>query len=132
MSWLREWERSRRRTDTWAANTPCWAALGDLGWEGCSDEDILMSSCGMNPPTAARPVAPPQQSPPPPRNPNPLPPPPPPPKHPQSKKRPTARKSFASGSSSSSDQALHRPHGKGKGKQAQQKRCEEPPSLQGE
>ena len=55
LSGLREWERSCRLTDTWAANTPCWAALGELGWEECSDEDILMSSCGMNPPTPANP-----------------------------------------------------------------------------
>ena len=55
LSGLREWERSRRLTDTWAANTPCWAALGELGWEGCSDEDILMSSCGMKAPTPASP-----------------------------------------------------------------------------
>ena len=55
LSGLREWERSHRLTDTWAANTPCLAALGELGWEGCSDEDILMSSCGMNPPTPASP-----------------------------------------------------------------------------
>ena len=55
LSGLREWERSRRLTDSWAANTPCWAALGELGWEGCSDEDILMSSCGKNPPTPASP-----------------------------------------------------------------------------
>ena len=25
VSGLQEWERSRRLTDTWAANTPCWA-----------------------------------------------------------------------------------------------------------
>ena len=55
-----------------------------------------------------------------------------PPKPPQSKRRPPARKSFESGSSSSSDQALPRPHGKGKGKQAHQKRREEPPSLEGD
>ena len=55
LSGLREYERSRRLTDTWAANTPYWAALGKLGWEGCSDEDILMSICGMNPPTPASP-----------------------------------------------------------------------------
>ena len=36
----REWERSRRLTDTWAANTPCWANLDELGWEGCADEEI--------------------------------------------------------------------------------------------
>ena len=52
LSGLREWERSRRLT-RWAANNPCWAALGELGWEGCSDEDIVMSSCGMNPPSPA-------------------------------------------------------------------------------
>ena len=41
LSGLREWERSRRLTDTWAANTPCWASLGELRWEGCADEEIL-------------------------------------------------------------------------------------------
>ena len=55
LSRLREWERSRGLMDGWAANTPCWVALGELGWEGCSDEDILMSSCGINPPTPASP-----------------------------------------------------------------------------
>ena len=55
LSGLREWERSRRLTDTWAANTPCWAALWKLRWEGCSDEDILMSSCGMNHPHPGQP-----------------------------------------------------------------------------
>ena len=34
LSGLREWERSRRLTDTWAANTPCWAALGSWGGRG--------------------------------------------------------------------------------------------------
>ena len=131
LSGLREWERSRRLTDTWVANTPCWAALGELGWEGCSDEDVVMSSCGMNPPTSASPrsaspaKAAPAEKPKPRAAP-------PPPKPPQSKKRPPARKSFESGSSSSSDQALPRPHGKGKGKQAHQKRREEPPSLEGD
>ena len=57
LSARREWGRSRRLTDTWAADTPCWAALGELGWEGCSDEDILMSSVGMNPPTQASPCS---------------------------------------------------------------------------
>ena len=28
LSRLRKWERSRRLTDTWAANTPCWGSLG--------------------------------------------------------------------------------------------------------
>ena len=56
-----------------------------------------------------------------------------PPKPKQSKKTPPPkRKSFESGSSSSVDQALPRPHGKGKGKQVQQKRREEPPSLEGD
>ena len=50
LSRLRKWERSRRLTDTWAANTPCWASLGELGSEGCGDEEILLSSCGLNPP----------------------------------------------------------------------------------
>ena len=29
--------------------------MEEFGWEGCSDEDILLSSCGMNPPTPANP-----------------------------------------------------------------------------
>ena len=33
LSWLREWECSRRLTDTWAANTPCCAAVGEF-WGG--------------------------------------------------------------------------------------------------
>ena len=37
---LRELERSRCLTDTWAANTHCWASLGDLGWAGCADQDV--------------------------------------------------------------------------------------------
>ena len=130
LSGLREWERSRRLTDTWAANTPCLVALGELGWEGCSDEDILMSSCGMNPPTPASPRTASPAKPTPAEKPKP--PAAAPPKPPQSKKRPPARMSLESGSSSSSDEALSRPHGKGKGKQAQQKRREEPPSLEGD
>ena len=55
LSGVRDWERSRRLADTWAAHTPCLAALEEFGWEGCSDEDILMSSRGMNPPTPASP-----------------------------------------------------------------------------
>ena len=31
LSGSRECERSRRPTDTWAVNTPCWASLGELG-----------------------------------------------------------------------------------------------------
>ena len=58
LSGLREWERSHRLTDTWAANTPCWASLGELGWEGCADEEIVLSSCGLNPPTPASPRSP--------------------------------------------------------------------------
>ena len=107
LSGLREWERSRRLTDT-------WAALGELGWEGCSEEDILMSSCGMNPPTPASPCSASPAKPAPAEKPKP-PAAPPPPKPPQSKKRPAPRKSFESGSSSPPDQALHHPHGKGKG-----------------
>ena len=74
LSGLREWERSRRLTDTWAANTPCWASLGELGWEGCADEEILLSSRGLNRPSprSASPTKPP-----PPTNPNPPPYPPP-------------------------------------------------------
>ena len=51
---LQEWERSRRLTDTWAANTPCWASLGELWWEGCADDEILLSSCGLSPATPTR------------------------------------------------------------------------------
>ena len=61
MSGLREWERSRRLTDTWAATTPCWASPAELGWEGCADEEILLSSPGLSPPT---PRSPSHQSPP--------------------------------------------------------------------
>ena len=50
LSRLRERERSRRLTDTWAANTPCWVGLGELGWKGCADEEILLFSCGLSPP----------------------------------------------------------------------------------
>ena len=57
LSGLREWERFRHLTDTWAANTPLWAARGELGCQGCSDEDIPMSSPGMNPPTPAGPCS---------------------------------------------------------------------------
>ena len=62
-----------------------------------------------------------------------MPPPPPQPTQPK-KPRPPKRKSFESGSSSSSHQALPRGHGKAvKGKQRQQqKRREEPPSLEGD
>ena len=59
----------------------------------------------------------------------------PPPKPTQPKKPPPPkRKSFELGSSSSLDKAHPRGHGKGpKGKQPQQqKRCEEPPSLEGD
>ena len=52
---LREWERSRRLTHTSAANTPCWASLGELGWEGCADEEILLSSCELRPPSPGSP-----------------------------------------------------------------------------
>ena len=132
LSGLREWERSRRLTDTWAANTPCWAALGELGWEGCSDKDILLSSCGMHPPIPASPRSASPAKPAPAEKPKPpavAPPKPTPPK----KTRPPKRKSFKSGSSLSSDQELPRPHAKGKGKQPrQQKRREEPPSLEGD
>ena len=31
---LRDWERSRRLTDTWAANTPCGRAWGSWGRRG--------------------------------------------------------------------------------------------------
>ena len=102
LSGLREWERSGRLTDTWAANTPCSASLEELGWEGCADEEILLSSCGLSPPTPGSPRSTSPANPPPPqRNPNPVPCPPPPtqPKKPP----PPMRKSFESGSSSSSD-----------------------------
>ena len=131
---LREWERSRRLTDTWAANTPCWASLGELGWEGCADEEIVLSSCGLSPPTPGSPRSTSPAKPPPlaekPKTPVLPPPKPTQPKKPAEQKR----KSFESGSSSSPDQAHPRGHGKGvKGKQPQQqKRREEPPSLEGD
>ena len=81
LSGLREWEQSRRLTDTWVLNTPCWASLGELRWEDCGDEEILLSSCGLNPPTprSASPAKPPPPGdkpkppalPPPPNPPNP-------------------------------------------------------------
>ena len=85
LSGLREWERSWRLMDTWAANTPCWASVDELRWEGFANQEIVLSSCGLTPPPA--PAAPPQQSPPLPRNPNP-PPSPPPPTHPNPKSPP--------------------------------------------
>ena len=107
-SGLREWERFGRLTDTWAANTPCWASLGEFVWEGGANEEILLSSCGLSPPIPGNPCNP--KSPPP----------------------PPKCKSFKSGSSSSSDRAPPRGHGKAlKGKQPQQqKQREEPPSLE--
>ena len=48
--------------------------MGELGWEGCADEEILLSSCGLSPPTPGSPRSTsPAKPPPPPRNPNPLP-----------------------------------------------------------
>ena len=134
LSGVREWEWSRRVTDTSAANMPRCASVGELGQEVCGDEEILLSSCGLNPPS---PAAPPEQSPPPPPPPptNPDPPPSPPSKPTKRKKPPThKRKSFESSSSSWSDQALPCGHKKEvKGKQPQQqKRREEPPSLEGD
>ena len=49
----------RRLTDTWAANPPCLASLGELGWEGCAHEEILLSSCWLSPLAPAAPAAPP-------------------------------------------------------------------------
>ena len=37
LSGLREWERSRSLTDTWAAKTPCSASWGELGCEGSAE-----------------------------------------------------------------------------------------------
>ena len=135
---LRGWERSRRLTDTWVANTPCWASLGELGWEGCADEEIMLSSCGLSPPTPGSPRSSSPAKPPPlpPERPKPLALPPPKKKTHATQKAPTPpkRKSFESGSSSPSEQAHPRGHGKGsKEKQPrQQKRPEEPPSLEGD
>ena len=132
LSGLWEWERSRRLTDTSAANMPCWGSLGELRCEGCSDEEILLSSCGLNIPTPASPRSASQQSPPPPRDPNPLPCPPLP--KPTQPKRPPHRSASPSNRAAARRRAkaLPRPHGKGKGKQPQQqKRREEPPSLEG-
>ena len=119
LSGLREWEQSRRLTDTWAANTPCWASLGELGREGCVDEEILLSTCGLSPPSprSTSPAKPPPAE-------KPKPPALPPPKPTQPKKTPTQkRQCFESSSSSSSDQALPRRHEKAvKGKQPQQQK----------
>ena len=134
LSGLREQERSRRLTDTWAANTPCCRSLGELGWDGCADEEILLSSCGLSPPTPANPHSTSLAKPPPPAK-KPKPPATPPPKPTQPKKPPTQkRKSFKLGSNSSLDQAVHRGHGKAvKGKQPQQqKKREEPTFLEGD
>ena len=103
VSGLREWERSRRLTDTWAANTPCWASLGELGWDGCASKDILLSSCGLSPlrPRSISPAKPP----PPAEKPQPLalPPPPPP------KTRPTQKSPPRRSASPSNRAAAHRP-----------------------
>ena len=99
LSGLREWERSRRLTDTLAANTPCWASLGELGWEGCADEEILLSICGLSPPSPRNPCSASLATPPPPPAEKPKPPALPSPKPTQAKKPPTQkRKSFESGS----------------------------------
>ena len=91
LSGLRAWEWSPRPTDTWASNTPCWASLCELGWEGCANEEIMVFSCGLT--TPEPPAAPPQQPPSPPRNGDPLSCPP--PKPTKSKKRPAdERKCF--------------------------------------
>ena len=110
MSTLREWEQSSHLTDRWVANTPCWASLGELGWDGCGDEEILQSSCGWSPPTTR--TASPATPPPPPAH-EPKPPTMPPPKPTKHEKPPThKRKSFELSCSSSSDEALPRGHGK--------------------
>ena len=57
--------------------------MGELWWEGCADEEILLSSCGLSPPRQP-PQHLPSKAPPPPRNPNPLPCPPPNPHNPKS------------------------------------------------
>ena len=104
MSGLRGCERSCRLTNTWA---PRWVSLGELGWEGCADEEILLSKCGLNPPSprSASPAKPPPTPAPDKHKPPALPP----PKSSKPKKPPTQkRKSFGSSSSSSSDEALPR------------------------
>ena len=115
-------------------NTPCWANLGELGWDGCVDQEILLSSCGLIPASPGSPRSTsPAKPPPPPRNPSPLPCPP--SKPTQPKRTPTQKgKSFESGSTSLSDHKVHRGHGKAvTGKQPrQQNRREEPPSLEGD
>ena len=45
LSRLREWGRSRSLTDIWAANTPCWASLGELGWFGL----VWVKACAGRP-----------------------------------------------------------------------------------
>ena len=84
VSGLRDWTRSRRLMETWSANTPRWASLGELGWEGCADEEILLCSCGLNPLLPQQHL--PSNQPPAPRNLNPPPYPPPPPANPPNPK----------------------------------------------
>ena len=130
-----EWERSRRVTDTWAVNKPCWASMCEFGWEGFVGEEILLSSYGLKPPRACS-LAPATLLPPL-RNSNP----PPPATHPKPTKLGKGaggrRKILQSSRSSRWDHAV--PHRKGKdvkGKhdqqQQQQKRREELPALEGD
>ena len=55
LSGLPEWVHSRRLMDTCAANMLCWVNHGELGWQVCADEEMLMSSCGLSPPTPGSP-----------------------------------------------------------------------------
>ena len=91
LSGLQEWERSRRLTDTWAANTPCLASVGELGWEERADEEILLSSFALSPPGRGSPCStwPAKPPPPPAEKPKPLALPPPP--DPRSQKSPPLR-----------------------------------------
>ena len=94
-----------------------------VGVGGVFDEDILMSSCGMNPPPRLAPAAPPQQSPPPPRNPNPLPRPPPNPRKARSAHRRASPSNRAAARRRTRNFTV--PMGRGRG-------SEEPPSLEGD
>ena len=89
LSGLREWEHAASPTRGRRIR-PSLAAQGELGWEGCSDEDILMSICGMHPPTPASPRSASPTKPAPAKKPKPPAAPPPPPKtHATQKEPPT-------------------------------------------
>ena len=132
LSGLREWEGSRRLGHTWAANTHCWVSLGEFGWEGWADEEILLSSCGLSPPT---PRSPRSTSPAKPPHAEKTKPPALPPPNPRNPKRAPLLSATPSNRAAPHRRSRHtRGHGKGeKGKQPQQQKWrDKPPSLEGD